>query len=170
MRIAAIIVGCLITMDAMSNDADWITPAETSHFKTTPSYVDTRAYLQRLAAAAPDTIKLTRFGVSPEGRDLMLVVAASGGEFTPEAARKSGKQILMLQAGIHSGEIEGKDAGMMLLRDLTVAKKLPHLLDHTILVYLPIFNVDGHENSSPYMRINQNGPGRRWVSAPPRRT
>jgi len=156
--IAAIIAGCLITMDAMSNDTAWITPAETSHFKTTPNYVDTRAYLQRLADAAPDTLKLTRFGVSPEGRDLMLVVAASGGEFTPEAARKSGKQILMLQAGIHSGEIEGKDAGTMLLRDLTVAKKLPHLLDHTILVYLPIFNVDGHENSSPYMRINQNGP------------
>jgi hypothetical protein len=158
LRIAAIIAGCFITMDAMSNDADWITPAETSHFKTTPSYVDTRAYLERLATAASGTIKLTRFGVSPEGRDLMLVVAASGGEFTPEAARKSGKQILMLQAGIHSGEIEGKDAGLMLLRDLTVANKLPHLLDHAVLVYLPIFNVDGHENSSPYMRINQNGP------------
>jgi hypothetical protein len=142
----------------MSNVADWITHAETSHFTTTPNYVDTRAYLQRLADAAPESIRLTRFGVSPEGRDLMLVVAASGGEFTPEAARKSGKQILLLQAGIHSGEIEGKDAGLMLLRDLTVANKLPHLLDHTVLVYLPIFNVDGHENSSPYMRINQNGP------------
>jgi Zinc carboxypeptidase len=158
LRFAAIMVGCLITMDAMSTDADWITPAETSHFKTTPSYADTHAYLERLAAAAPDTIKLTRFGVSPEGRDLMLVVAASGGEFTPQAARKSGKQILMVQAGIHSGEIEGKDAGLMLLRDLTVGKKWPHLLDHTVLVYLPIFNVDGHENSSPYNRINQNGP------------
>src|SRR6202012_747040 len=127
LRIAAIIACCFITMDAMSNDADWITHAETSHFTTTPSYLDTRAYLERLAAAAPGTIKMTRFGVSPEGRDLMLVVAASGGEFTPEAARKSGKQILIVQAGIHSGEIEGKDAGMMLLRDLTVGKKWPHL-------------------------------------------
>src|ERR1700753_481926 len=145
-------------MDVMSNTADWITHAETSNFKTTPNYVVTRAYLQRLADAAPDTLRVTRFGVSPEGRDLMLVVAASGGEFTPHAARKSGKQILIVQAGIHSGEIEGKDAGMMLLRDLTVGKKWPHLLDHTILVYLPIFNVDGHENSSPYNRINQNGP------------
>ena len=142
----------------MSQDNSWITPAEISHFKTTPNYTDTRAYLERLAAAAPDTIKLTRFGVSPEGRDLMLVIAASGGEFTPEAARKSGKQILLVQAGIHAGEIEGKDAGLMLLRDLSVGKKLPHLLDHAILVYEPIFNVDGHENSTPYNRINQNGP------------
>jgi len=63
-------------------------------------------------------MKLSRFGVSPEGRDLMLVIATNGSEFTPEAARKSGKQILLVQAGIHAGEIEGKDAGLMLLRDV----------------------------------------------------
>jgi len=137
---------------------DWITPAEAAHFKTTPSYAETRAWLERLEAAAPQTIKLKRFGTSPEGRDLMLVIAASGAEFTPEAARQSGKQILLVQAGIHAGEIEGKDAGLMLLRDLSVTNRLPHLLDHAILLYEPIFNVDGHENSSPYHRINQNGP------------
>jgi hypothetical protein len=137
---------------------DWITPAERSAFRTTPSYDDTKAYLERLAAAMPDTIHLTRFGVSPEGRDLMLVVAAKDGEFTPEAARKSGKEIVLVQAGIHSGEIEGKDAGLMLLRDLSVGRKHAKLLDHAILVWLPIFNVDGHEHSNPYNRINQNGP------------
>jgi hypothetical protein len=148
----------LLSRITMTHAADWTTPAEAAQFKTTPDYAQTHAYLERLAAAAPRTLKLTRFGVSPEGRDLMLVVAASQGEFTPEAAHKSGKQILMVQAGIHAGEIEGKDAGLMLLRDLTVGAKYPHLLDHTILLYLPIFNVDGHENSSPYNRINQDGP------------
>jgi murein tripeptide amidase MpaA len=143
---------------AMAQAADWTTPAEAAHFKTTPSYADTRAYLEKLAAAAPDKLKLTRFGVSPEGRDLMLVIAASNGEFTPEAARQSGNEIVFVQAGIHAGEIEGKDAGLMLLRDLTVGGKFPHALDHTILLYAPIFNVDGHENSNPYLRINQNGP------------
>ena len=151
----------------MSHAADWTTPAEAAHFKTTPSYADTHAYLERLEAAAPDKFKLKRFGTSPEGRDLMLAIAASGGEFSAEAAHKSGKQILLVQAGIHSGEIEGKDAGLMLLRDLVlnesgdtgrVGNQLPHLLDHAIVLYLPIFNVDGHENASPYNRINQNGP------------
>lgn len=85
--------------------ADWTTPAEKAKFQTTPSYAETRAYLQRLAQAAPGTIHLSRFGVSPEGRDLMLVVAASGGEFTPQAARASGKTILLVQSGIHAGEI-----------------------------------------------------------------
>ena len=148
--------GASATTTAMTSD--WTTPAERAHFRTTPSYVETRAYLERLADAAPQTIRLTRFGVSPEGRDLMLVVAAKNGEFTPEAARASGKEILLVQAGIHAGEIEGKDAGLMLLRDLSVGAKHAKLLDHAILVWLPIFNVDGHENSNPYNRINQNGP------------
>lgn len=142
----------------VSMSDSWITPAETSQFRTTPSYAQTHAYLERLAAADPRHIHLTRFGVSPEGRDLMLVVAAKDGEFTPEAARASGKEIVLVQAGIHAGEIEGKDAGLMLLRDLTVGGKHSGLLDHAILVYLPIFNVDGHENASAYNRINQNGP------------
>jgi zinc carboxypeptidase len=158
----------LILLTALPTSAfstDWTTPAEAAHFKTTPDYAQTHAYLERVAAAAPGKIHLTRFGVSPEGRDLMLVIAASGGEFTPEAARASGKEILFVQAGIHAGEIEGKDAGLMLLRDLALGDsahagggKLAHALDHTILLYAPLFNVDGHENSSAYMRINQNGP------------
>ncbi|MGN6521575.1 MAG: M14 family metallopeptidase [Dokdonella sp.] len=143
---------------AAARRADWTTPAEAAQFRTTPTYAQTHAWLERLAAAAPKSIRLTRFGISPEGRDLMLVVAASNGEFTPEAAHASGKTIVMVQSGIHAGEIEGKDAALMLLRDVSVAAKRPHLLDHAILVWLPIFNVDGHENSGPYNRINQLGP------------
>ena len=154
-----LLAGCLGAAPSKSiMTSNWITPAEQSKFRTTPSYAETRAYLQRLADAAPNTLRLTRFGVSPEGHDLMLVVAAKNGEFTPEAARASGKEIVLVQAGIHAGEIEGKDAALMLLRDLTVGGKHAALLDHAILVYLPIFNVDGHENASPYNRINQNGP------------
>lgn len=156
MRAALLLLLGILPLSAFATDST--TPAEAAHFRTTPDYADTRAYLERLAAAAPDRIRLTRFGVSPEGRDLMLVVATSGGEFTPAAARASGKEIVFVQAGIHAGEIEGKDAGLMLLRDLSVTDKLPHALDHTILLYAPLFNVDGHENSSAYMRINQNGP------------
>jgi hypothetical protein len=170
MRALCLLFVVLLSRIAMTHAADWTTPAEAAQFKTTPGYAQTHDYLQRLAAAAPDRIKLSRFGVSPEGRDLMLVIATTGGEFTAEAARKSGKQILLVQAGIHAGEIEGKDAGLMLLRDLAMGdansglrssqnqNTFPHLLDHTILLYLPIFNVDGHENSSAYNRINQDGP------------
>jgi murein tripeptide amidase MpaA len=148
----------MTTHAAGPQDNDWITPAETAHFRTTPTYEQTLAYLQRLQQAAPGKIKLETFGITPQGRPMTIVIASGDGTFTPDAARAAHKPIVLLQAGIHPGEIEGKDAGLMLLRDIAVKNKYPHLLDHIVLVYIPVFSVDGHEQSSPYNRINQNGP------------
>jgi Zinc carboxypeptidase len=139
-------------------EIDWQTQAEKSDFATTPNYDETLAYLERLAKAAPEKIHLERFGITAQGRPMMSVVASGSGLFTPEAARTARVPVVLVQAGIHSGEIEGKDAGLALLRDFAVTGKLPHLLDHAVLVFLPVYNIDGHENSSPYNRINQNGP------------
>ncbi|WP_345782912.1 M14 family metallopeptidase [Luteibacter sp. ME-Dv--P-043b] len=136
----------------------WTTPAEASAFRTTPSYAETLAFLRRLAHAAPATIRLETFGTTPQGRPMTVVIAATDGDLTPERARAAGKPIVLVQAGIHPGEIEGKDAGLMLLRDFATLHRLPHLLDHAVLVYIPVYSVDGHENSGPYSRINQNGP------------
>lgn len=148
---------CAAPLASPAKDA-WTTPAEASAFRTTPSYADILAWLHRLADAAPDTIHLATFGTTPEGRPMTVVVAAKDGDLTPERARAAGKPIVLLQAGIHPGEIEGKDAGLMLLRDIAVTGRLPHLLDHAVLVFIPVYSVDGHENSGPYFRINQNGP------------
>ena len=151
----------IVATTAQANDpapASWITPAEASHFRATPSYDDTVAYLKRIERAAPDVVNVETFGTTPQGRPMMVVVASTDGTFTPEAARAAHKPIVLVQAGIHPGEIEGKDAGLMLLRDIAVTGKYPHLLDHVVLVYIPVFSVDGHENTSPYNRINQNGP------------
>lgn len=143
---------------AHAADTDWTTPAEAAQFRTTPSYADTLAYLQRLQQAAPGMIHLETFGSTPEGRPMTVVIASADGTFDPAAARAAHKPVVLVQAGIHPGEIEGKDAGLMLLRDIAITKKYPHVLDHLVLVYIPVFSVDGHENSSPYHRINQNGP------------
>ncbi len=67
------------------------------------------------------------------------------------------KPTLLVQCGIHSGEIDGKDAGMMLLRDIAFGTKA-HLLDRANLLFIPILNVDGHERRSPWNRPNQRGP------------
>jgi hypothetical protein len=137
---------------------DWRTYAEKSGYKTTPSYEETLAYLERLEKAAPGKIHLERFGTTAQGRPMMVVVANSAGIFTPAAAKAHAVPVVLVQAGIHSGEIEGKDAGLALLRDFAVTGLLPHLLDHVVLVFIPVYNIDGHEKSSPYNRINQNGP------------
>ena len=143
---------------APAQAADWVTPAERSDFRTTPSYADTLAYLERLQKAAPGQIRLETYGVSPQGRPMVAAIANRNGTFTPDAARAAKSPIVLVQTGIHPGEIEGKDAGLMLLRNFAVTGQLPHLLDHAVLVFIPVFSVDGHENASPYNRINQNGP------------
>jgi hypothetical protein len=156
--LGAAIAFLFVVSGAAMAEIDWQTPAEKSGFVTTPNYDETLAYLERLAKAAPGKIHLERFGTTPQGRPMMSVVASGSGVFTPEAARTARVPVILVQAGIHSGEIEGKDAGLALLRDFAVTGKLPHLLDHAVLVFIPVYNIDGHEKSSPYNRINQNGP------------
>ena len=125
----------------------WITPAEAAKFETTPSYAETRRWLERLVAASP-LLRIETFGRTPQGRDLYAIVASKAG---------GSKPVVLVQAGIHSGEIDGKDAGLMLLRDIALRGK-DRLLDNADLVFVPIFNADGHERSSPFNRPNQRGP------------
>jgi murein tripeptide amidase MpaA len=135
----------------------WITAAEASGFRTTPSYAETIAWLRRLDVASPQ-VALVSLGKSGEGRELWMAVVSAEGAATPEALRANGKPTLLAQGGIHAGEIDGKDAGLMLLRDLTVGGSRRALLERANLLFLPIFNVDGHERSSRFGRINQRGP------------
>lgn len=136
---------------------EWRTLAEQTDYRKSWNYADTIAFARKLDKAS-DKIVYQSFGKSGEGRDLPLLIVAEGKEFTPAAARKSGKAVVLIQAGIHSGEIDGKDAGFALLRDIAVTKTRADLLKDTILLFVPIYNTDGHEMASPYNRINQNGP------------
>jgi hypothetical protein len=135
----------------------WVTPSERDQLRTTPRYDETVAYLKRLVAASPQ-LRMISIGRSDEGRELWMVIASKERAFTAEAMRKSGKPLLLAQGGIHAGEIEGKDAGMMLLRDMTVRGTKRELLDGANFLFVPIFNIDGHERFSRFTRINQRGP------------
>lgn len=136
---------------------DWLTRFELSDQKESPRYAETMAYFNKFAAESPDA-KMFTFGVSPQGRDMNYLVVANGSEFAPQQAHSSWKAIVLIQNGIHAGEIEGKDACMMLLREILITKEKQHLLDKLILLVIPILNVDGHERISPTNRPNQNGP------------
>jgi hypothetical protein len=137
---------------------DWRTPAEITSYRTTPDYDETVAYLDRIAAAAPGTVKIENFGKTGEGRALKIVIVSKDGVFDPAAIHASGRAILLVQNSIHAGEMDGKDACLALLRDIAVTKAKAALLDHVVLVFIPVYNIDGHERRSAYNRINQNGP------------
>jgi hypothetical protein len=138
-------------------DDPWITPCEASGLTASPSYDETVAWVRRLCAAAPE-LELLSIGTSDEGRDIWMVAASREGGHTPAAFAANGRPTLLAHAGIHSGEIDGKDAGMMLLRDMTVGARRSELLDGANFLFVPILNADGHERSSRYGRINQRGP------------
>lgn len=136
---------------------EWQTHAEKTDYRETPRYDETIAFARKLDDASP-LIRYTTFGRSGEGRDLPLLIAATGNDFTPQAARRAGKAIVLIQACIHAGESDGKDAGFALLRDIVITKTRAGLLDRVVVLFIPIYNTDGHERFSPFMRINQNGP------------
>lgn len=133
------------------------THAELTNYRQTPNYADTVTFAQQLAAASP-VIEYRTFGHSGQGRELPLLIASETQTFTPEAAHEQRKAVVLIQACIHSGEPDGKDAGFALLRDIAITKTAAGLLNNVVLLFMPIYNTDGHERSTPFNRINQNGP------------
>jgi len=146
---------CLMSIPGFASD--WKTRYEKSGYLETADYDETVSYCKRLAVLRP-FLKFTDFGTSPQEFRLPLLIADKEGLFTPEEIRASGRLILLIQAGIHPGESEGRDAGMMLFRDMAVYGKYKHLLEHVSILFIPVFNVDGDHRFGPYNRINQNGP------------
>jgi murein tripeptide amidase MpaA len=142
---------------AQGAPADLITTGEKSDWNLTGPYSEAVELAHRLERASR-FVKVVDFGVTPEGRTMIALVVSKDRAFTPEAAARTNKAIILIQSGIHSGEIEGKDTALMLVRDMTVTKRFAAWLDKAIFVVIPVFNVDGHEHTSPYHRPSQNGP------------
>ena len=131
----------------------WVTPAELTALTDTPDYAATMAYLHKLVDSSP-LLELEQFGISAQGRPLYVVKASTA---VHKIARDPQRPLLLVQAGIHSGEIDGKDAGLMLLRDIAHGGKAA-LLQQVDLLFIPILSVDGHERRSSFNRMNQRGP------------
>ena len=134
------------------------TVAERSEFVETGRYAEVRALCAEFAKRYPAAVRCRQFGVTPEGRPMMLLVASKSGALTLAEARKSNLPVVLFQGGIHAGEIDGKDAGFLALRELLEGKALPGALGKQVLLFVPVFNVDGHERFGQWNRPNQRGP------------
>jgi murein tripeptide amidase MpaA len=140
------------------SDVDLTTTAEKTGWIHTGRYDEAVRLCRDLARVYPASARCDRYGVTPEGRDLLALVVSQDGVLTPEAAARRGRPVILVQAGIHSGEIEGKDAGFVLLRDILDGKVEGAPLTHATMVFVPVVNPDGHERTSPDNRPNQRGP------------
>lgn len=153
-----ILTGCASRISAGADlPAAPRTRAERTNYLETSRYADVTAFLDVLK----DRPELTfgSIGKTNEGRDIPYVVASRPRVSTPEDARKLGRPIVYVQGNIHAGEVEGKEALLAVLRDLTSSSR-PNALDSVVLIAVPIYNADGNERFAPQEqnRRSQNGP------------
>jgi hypothetical protein len=127
--------------------SDLLTRAERTEYRETSLHADVIAYLRALKRSAGSVMRIGSMGSSAEGRDMPVVVLSGHGAFTPAAARRLGLPVVMPMANIHAGEVEGKEALLMLMRELTLGELRP-LLDQLTLVVIPILNPDGNDRIS----------------------
>ena len=135
-----------------------LTRAERTNFAETSHYDDVIAFIDSLRLLGA-RITTGSIGKTIEGRELPYVIASRPLVATPADARRLGRPIAYVQANIHAGEVEGKEAMQALLRDLLFDKR-KNVLDSIVLIVQPIYNADGNEKWGPQARNRgaQNGP------------
>jgi murein tripeptide amidase MpaA len=132
------------------------TRAEESDFKSTSDYKDVMNFIEHLKTTSED-LRVETIARSAEGRDIPLLVIGKPLPDSPEVIKNDPRIIIYVQANIHAGEVEGKEATLMFARDI-LKKENSKLLEHVILLICPIFNPDGNEKISTLNRTDQNGP------------
>lgn len=134
-----------------------LTRAERTNYAATSSYADVLVFIDSLKVLGA-RIHTGSIGKSSEGRDLPYVIASRPLVTTPAEARRLGRPVAYIQANIHSGEVEGKEAMLAMLRDLLFDAKR-NVLDSIVLIVQPIYNADGNNKLGQQSRLgSQNGP------------
>ncbi len=134
------------------------TVAARSAYQNTGRYDEVIRLCDAYQRAYPKAVRCFDFGTTPQGRPMKALAVSTSGALTPEAAHAQGLPIVLVQGGIHAGEIDGKDAGFGLLHDVLRGHTGQGLLDRQVWLFVPVFNVDGHENFRAWNRPNQRGP------------
>ena len=131
-------------------DENLTTIAEQSGFRSTGRTDEVERLCAAFAREWPDAVKRIEFGRSAEGRPMLALLVSKADPHTVP--------VLMIQGGIHPGESDGKDAGFMTLRDILRGSVAYRVLERIAILFVPAFNVDGHERFGRWNRPNQNGP------------
>lgn len=155
---SALLLALLSAVPLSHAAPDLTTISERSGFQHTGRYDEVIKLCADFQRAYPQQVKCVNFGTTPEGRPMKALIVTRGGAFTPQAAKQRGLPVVLIQGGIHAGEIDGKDAGFLALREVLENRAAPGALDKQVLLFVPVFNIDGHERFKEWNRPNQRGP------------
>lgn len=157
MKKVFLLLAALVFSGCMTfSQSDLQTVAEKSEFKSTAAYADVLTFIDQLKKLSP-YIKVENIAVSTEGREIPLLIIANPLPASPADLKDDKRIVVYVQANIHAGEVEGKEASLMFARDILKEKNSP-LLKNVVLLICPNFNPDGNEPISPKNRTHQNGP------------
>src|SRR5436190_8789900 len=160
MRAGAALAAALLgaALAAAAANETLTTAAERSQFRSTGRYPEVLQLCAAFEKAHPGVVRCVTFGRTPESRPMVALVASRTGALTGEEARRRKIPVVLVQGGIHAGEIDGKDAGFLALREILDGRAAKGSLEKSVLVFVPVFNVDGHERFGRWNRPNQRGP------------
>jgi len=155
---SALLLALLAASPLVHAAPDLTTISERSGFQATGRYDEVIKLCADFQKAYPKEVKCIEFGRTPEDRPMLALVVTRSGAFTAQAAAKANLPVTLIQGGIHAGEIDGKDAGFLALREMLEGRLAKGALDKQVLLFVPVFNVDGHERFGQWNRPNQRGP------------
>jgi Zinc carboxypeptidase len=152
-------LSCAVSAATPGNTMNTLaTVAERSDYTRTGRYEEVERLCAAYAAKWPQAVRCFEFGRTPEGRPMLALVASRAQSLKPQKSDAHALPVLFIQGGIHAGEIDGKDAGFLALRELLENKAAAGVLERITLLFVPVFNVDGHERFGRWNRPNQVGP------------
>jgi dipeptidyl-peptidase-4 len=134
-----------------------LTTAEKSDFTSTSRLSEVVDFINALQKDHPKNIRIEPLTTSTEGRTIPLVFLGNPLPKSPLDLKNDKRAVVYIQANIHAGEVEGKEAIQMLMRDI-LQKETDDYLANVVLIVCPVFNADGNEKISTNNRTHQNGP------------
>ncbi len=145
-----------ILIPTLNSQVQLLTVAEKSDYKSTADYQDVISFIEQLKKSSP-YIRVESIARSVEGRTVPLLIIGKPMPMSPSDLVNDNRIVIYIQANIHAGEVEGKEATLMFARDL-LKEKDPALLKNVVLLICPLLNPDGNEKITPANRPYQNGP------------
>lgn len=155
--VRAVLIASAIALPVSASEMGFELIAEASQFERTGDLETVYANCRKLADQHSKHARCFQFATSPQGRPLMAVVANREGVLTAKGAADKNLPVVLLIAGIHAGEVVGKDAAYIVMRDLLESKS-SNALDDVVMLVVPMFNVDGYARFDTNNRPNQRGP------------
>lgn len=159
MKKISILVLVLLMACAKSSkkNLNFTTIFENSNGTETPDYESVVSFYKNISEAYNE-ISMFTFGHTDSGEPLHVVVYDKNGIYNVDEIKKSKKNRILINNGIHPGESDGIDASMLLLRDIVENDSIKQKYDNSIICIIPVYNIGGALNRNSHTRANQNGP------------